>query len=279
MEQNEAARRTKPASIHPTAIVEDGAEIGPGAVLGPYVYVGPNVTLGSGCRLHHHATVEGFTTLGKDCEVFPYACIGLKSQDLKYCGGRPGLRVGDGNVFREFCTVHAATVDGEFTVIGDRNYFLAYSHVAHDCQIGNQVIMSNNATLAGHVWVDDYAIVGGMSGVHQFCRIGVRAMIGGCSKVEKDVPPFFIVDGQPALVRGVNSVGLQRAGFAEDRIALIKTAYKLLYRQGLNRSQALAKLAEHPQAELEEIRAFLDFAAKSQRGFAPAFRSPSAGGV
>lgn len=266
MQQSQVIQK-KPLRIHPTAIVEDGAVIGPGSVIGPYAFVGCDVTLGADSLLHHHATVEGFTTLGKNCEVFPYACIGLKSQDLKYRGGQPGLRVGDRNVFREFCTVHAATSDGEFTTVGDNSYFLAYSHVAHDCQIGNGVIMSNNATLAGHVWVEDHVIIGGMTGVHQFCRIGSRAMIGGCSKVEKDVPPFLIADGQPALIRGVNVIGLQRNAFPEERIALIKFAYRLLYRDGLNRAQALEKLAAHPQATTPELRAFLDFAAKSERGF------------
>lgn len=259
----------KPPAIHPTAIVEEGASIGPGTVIGPYAFVGAEVSLGAGCKLHHHATVEGFTTLGHDCEVFPYACVGLKSQDLKYRGGRPGLQVGHSNVFREFCTIHAATLDGTFTVVGDRNHFLAYCHVAHDCQVGSGVIMSNNATLAGHVWVEDHAIVGGLSGVHQFCRVGTRAMIGGCSKVEKDIPPFLIGDGQPAAIRGVNTIGLQRAKFSEERTALIKAAYRLLYRDRLNRTQALEKLAAHPQANAPEIQAFLDFAAKSERGFAP----------
>lgn len=271
-EQDQTAE--SPPSIHPTAVVEKGARIGGGTTIGAYAYVGPEVSLGPGCMLHHHATVEGFTVLGAKCEVFPYACVGLKSQDLKYRGGRPGLRVGEGNVFREFCTVHAATNDGEFTVIGDGNYFLAYSHVAHDCRIGNRVIMSNNATLAGHVWVDDFVIVGGMSGVHQFCRLGARAMIGGCSKVEKDVPPFLIGDGQPALIRGLNIVGLQRASFTGEQIARIKAAYKALYREGLNRTQALKKLEAHPEADSPEIRAFLDFGAKSERGFAPGPRHP-----
>lgn len=268
MQRKQAAEPTREPHIHPTAIIEDGAQVGPGSVVGAYAYVGPEVTLGPGCHLHHHATVEGFTVLGRSCEVFPYACVGLKSQDLKYQGGSPGLRVGDENVFREFCTIHAATVDREFTVIGDRCYFLAYTHVAHDCQIGNNVIMSNNATLAGHVQVEDSVVLGGMAGVHQFCRIGARAMIGGCSKVEKDVPPFLIVDGQPALVRGINLIGLQRANFSEDQLSRIKAAYRLLYREGLNRSQALEKLAQHPQAAQPDIQAFLDFAAKSERGFA-----------
>jgi UDP-N-acetylglucosamine acyltransferase len=260
------------ARIHPTAIIEEGARLGPDVVVGAYAYVGPEVTLGAGTRLHHHATVEGFTILGERCEVFPYACVGLKTQDLKYAGGRPGLRVGNRNTFREFCTVHAATADGDFTVIGDDCLFLAYTHVAHDCEVGNRVIMSNNATLAGHVRVEDFVIIGGLSGVHQFCRIGTRAMIGGCAKVEKDIPPFLICDGHPAAVHGVNLIGLQRAGFTEGQVGLIKQGYRVLFREGLNRTQALERLKAHPQSDSPEIRAFLDFAEKSQRGFAPGAR-------
>src|SRR5690625_1729745 len=169
-------RENPKSKIDPRAIVEEGAKIGNGCIIGAYAFVGSEVTLGDGCHLHHHATVEGFTTLGKNCEVFPYACVGLKTQDLKYQGGKPGLKVGDKNIFREFCTIHTATNDGDFTIIGDQSYFLAYSHVAHDCIVGNRVIMSNNATLAGHVEVGDFAILGGMAGVHQFCRVGTRAM-------------------------------------------------------------------------------------------------------
>lgn len=263
------AEDDRPVRIHPTAVVEEGARLGAGVTVGAYAYVGAEVVLGPDCRLHHHATVDGFSVLGRECEVFPYACVGLKSQDLKHRGGRPGLRVGSGNVFREFCTIHAATSDGEFTVIGNRCHFLAYSHVAHDCQVGDGVMMSNNATLAGHVRVDDHAIIGGLTGIHQFCQVGTRAMVGGCSKLVKDVPPFLIADGNPAFVRGINLVGLQRAGYPEETIALIKQIYRLIYRKGMNRSQALKELATHPQSDSDEVRAFLNFAEKSERGFTP----------
>lgn len=268
MQKDEPTTSSQAAKIHPTAIVEEGAKIGSNCIIGPYAFVGSEVTLGDGCHLHHHATVDGFTTLGRNCELFPYACVGLKTQDLKYAGGKPGLKVGDENVFREFSTIHAATDDGDFTIIGHRNYFLAYTHVAHDCVIGNDVIMSNNATLAGHVHVEDFAILGGMAGVHQFCRIGTRTMIGGCSKVEKDIPPFFIADGQPAYVRGVNVVGLQRANYTNEQISVIKTIYRTLYRDGLNRTQALEKLATIGDGTSREIEIIRDFAAKSSRGFA-----------
>ena len=261
--------------IHPTAIVSSGATLGREVRIGPHAYVGDGVTLGDGCVLHHHATVDGFTVLGNGCEVFPHACVGLKTQDLKYKGGRPGLRVGERNVFREFCTIHAATFDGEFTVIGDGNLFLAYSHVAHDCVVGNRVILSNNATLAGHVRVDDHAIIGGLTAVHQFCRIGTRAMLGGCAKVEKDIPPYLIGDGNPAVIRGINLIGLQRAGFDEDRIRLIKEAYRILYRSGLNRTQAVERLQTHPAAGGADMAAFIEFIQSSQRGPAPGLRAPA----
>lgn len=259
-------------NIHPTAIIETGAELGEGTEIGAYAFVGADVVLGAGCRLHHHATVDGNTTLGARCEVFPYACVGLKTQDLKYRGGKPGLRVGDGTVFREFCTIHTATFDGEFTVIGDHGYFLAYSHVAHDCQIGNHVIVSNNGTLAGHVHLGDRVVIGGMAGVHQFCRIGAYVMVGGCSKVEKDVPPYLICDGQPAVVRGLNRIGLQRANFDDAAISRIKNAYRTFYREGLNRSQAAERLRASPEAASVEVRAFLAFSEASERGFAPGLR-------
>lgn len=278
MQQDQAGKPDGEPRVHPSAIVEDGAILGAGTVVGPYAYIGGEVTLGPGTKVHHHATIEGFTQLGRECEIFPYACVGMKTQDLKYRGGRPGLRAGDRNVFREFCTIHAATNDGEFTTIGDDCYFLAYTHVAHDCQLGNGIILSNNATLAGHVVVEDHAIVGGMSGVHQFCRIGTRAMIGGCSKVEKDIPPFLVADGQPALVRGVNRIGLQRAGFSEERLAVIKRIYKKLYRNGLNRAQAIEALAADAEAGDPDVSAFIRFAERSERGFARAPRHDENGG-
>lgn len=258
--------------IHPTAVVEEGAQLGAGVIIGAYAYVGGEVVLGDNCHLHHHATVEGWSTLGKNCELFPYSCVGTRTQDLKYRGGRPGLKVGDDNTFREFCTVHAATADGDFTVIGHGGLFLAYTHVAHDCIVGDKVILSNAATLAGHVQLEDFVIIGGLSGVHQFCRIGTRAMIGGCAKVEKDIPPFFMCDGHPAAVHGVNTVGLQRAGFAEESIARIKQAHRILYRSGLNRSQAMEKLAEHPEATTPELQTILVFAQNSDRGLASGIR-------
>ncbi|MGF1448824.1 MAG: acyl-ACP--UDP-N-acetylglucosamine O-acyltransferase [Opitutales bacterium] len=255
-------------TIHPTALVEPAAQLDEGVEVGPFCYVGAQVRLGRGTRLQHHSTVDGDTHLGADNDVFPYAFVGGKSQDLKYCGGRTGVRIGDRNVFREFGTVHASTQDGNDTRIGSDNVFLAYHHIAHECEVGNHCIFSNNGTLAGHVVVEDHAIVGGLSAVHQFCRIGQFAMVGGCTKVVQDVPPFMIIDGNPGEVRAVNKVGLERAGHRAEDIELARTVHKVLYRNGLNRGDALAELTAHPQAKSWVIQAVLRFAEQSTRGFA-----------
>lgn len=257
------------APIHPTAIVEPGATLGAGVEVGAYAFVGDGVVLGEGTRVHHHATVEGFTTLGAGCEIFPYACLGGKTQDLKYKGGRPGVRIGDRNVFREYVSVHAATNDGEFTVIGSDNLLLAYSHVAHDCVLGSHIIMSNYAGLAGHVIVEDHVLVSAFGGVHQFCRLGAHAMLSACSKLVQDLPPYFIADGAPATVRAINRVGLERQGFTAEQLDRVKQLYRILYRDGLNRTQALEKLAAHEQAASPEFARMLEFARQSDRGFAP----------
>ncbi|HEY5551585.1 MAG TPA: acyl-ACP--UDP-N-acetylglucosamine O-acyltransferase [Opitutaceae bacterium] len=255
-----------PTSIHPTAIVEPGAVLGVDVVVGAFAYVGSRASLGDGTVLHHHATVEGLTTLGGGCEVFPHSCVGLKTQDLKFKGGTPGTRIGDRNVFREFCTIHAATDDGDFTVIGSDNNFLAYTHVAHDCTVGNHVIMSNNATLAGHMRVGDHVVMGGFAAAHQFCRIGDHAMVGGMSKVVQDVPPFVIADGNPAVVRSINRIGLERSGFTTAQLEAVKAAYRIYYRDGLNRTQALETLRAHASADAAEFKLFIGFIESSERG-------------
>jgi UDP-N-acetylglucosamine acyltransferase len=257
------------ASIHPTAIVGPGAQLGADVEVGAYAFVGAGVQLGDGCVVHHHATVDGLTTLGPACELFPYACVGLKTQDLKYRGGRPGLRAGARNVFREFVTVHTATEDGDFTVIGSDNHFLAYTHVAHDCVLGSHIVASNNATMAGHVHVGDHVVIGGFGGIHQFCRIGRHAMISACAKVVKDVPPFMLADGTQAEIRGLNRIGLERAGFSSEQLERVKAAYKVLYRAGLNRSQALAELSARADAHSAELAELIAFAQASERGLSP----------
>ena len=255
------------AKIHPTAVIDSHAEIAGGCEIGPYCTVGANVKLGETCRLHSHVILDGLTTVGSRCEFFPFACIGLKTQDLKFAGGKCHLEIGSDNIFREHVTVHTATGDGLYTRIGSHNNFLAYSHVAHDCVVGNHVIFSNVGTLAGHVIVEDHAVVGGLAAVHQFCRIGTMAIIGGCSKVVQDVPPYMMADGNPAETRGVNKVGLERNGVPEDVHRALREAFKILCRSGLTVSNALDKIqAELPQSK--ELDHFIDFCRKSERGIA-----------
>lgn len=255
--------------IHPSALVDPSAQLGVDVEVGAFAYVGAGVVIGDRCRLHHHASVEGFTHVGADCELFPFVSIGARTQDLKFRGGSPGVRIGSRNIFREYVSVHAATEDGDFTVIGDDNAILAYSHVAHDCRLASHIVMSNSISLAGHVVVEDHVTFGGVSGVHQFCRIGAYAMVSAYAKVVQDVAPFFIADGQPAVHRAFNKVGLERKGFTTDQIERVKQVFRTLFREGLNRSQALEKLAQHPSASSEEFQRMIVFARASERGLAP----------
>ena len=228
--------------IHPTALIDPGAEIAAGVSVGPYCVIGEGVSLGEGCVLHNNVTLTGPAVVGARNTFFTGACIGGITQDLKYAGEPTHLEIGDDNVFRECTTVNRGTLPGAKTVIGHHNLFLSYCHIAHDCIVGNHVIFSNNGTLAGHVIVEDYVILGGLTAVHQFCRLGQHAITGGCSKIVQDVPPFMIVDGNPAAVRGVNVVGLQRHGFDETAIRPLKEAYKALFMRGNNITESLAEL-------------------------------------
>lgn len=252
-------------TIHPTAVVHPNAKIGEGCQIGPYCIIGEHVTMGADCKLHSHVVIDGHTTLGSGNEIFPFASIGLKTQDLKWKGGTTWTRIGDKNTFREYVTVHSATSDGDATVIGSENNILAYCHIAHDCQLGNHIVMSNVGTLAGHVTVEDHAIIGGLAAVHQFCRIGTMAIIGGCSKVVQDVPPYMLADGNPAETRTVNKVGMERNGVTEEAQGAMKQAYKIIFRDGLTISNALVRIeAELPK--LPEVLHLLQFARSSERG-------------
>lgn len=253
---------------HPTAIIEKGARLDEGVTIGAYAYIGADVTLGKGSIVHHHATVDGHTTLGEHNEVWPYAYVGGKTHDLKFKGGKPGLKIGNHNVFREYTTIHCGTNDGEDTILGDHNVILAYSHIAHDCIVGNHLVMSSHAALAGHVVVGNHVVIGWSAGTHQFCRLGDFAMVGACSKLVQDVPPMMIADGNPATVRALNKVGLERQGWSEADLGLARMAFKVLYKEGLNRSQALERLSQHPQSEAAAIQALIRFAAESTRGWA-----------
>ena len=251
--------------VHPTAVVHPRAELGEGSEVGPYCVIGEHVRLGRGCKLHSHIVIDGHTTLGDGNEVFPFASIGLKTQDLKWKGGLTRTVIGDHNTFREYVTIHSATSDGETTTVGSRNHILAYCHLAHNVTLGNHVIMSNVATLAGHVTVGDHAVIGGLAAVHQFCRIGKMAIIGGCSKVVQDVPPFMLADGNPAETRTINKVGLERNGVSEDAQSALKQAYKILFRDGLTLTNGLARIeAELPRGP--ELLHLVEFIRSTERG-------------
>jgi UDP-N-acetylglucosamine acyltransferase len=254
--------------IHPAAIIEPGAELDEGVHVGAYAYIGAHVRIASGTHVMHHATVDGATTLGHDNEVHPYAYVGGKTHDKKYTGGIQRLEVGNGNIFREFTTVHCATSEDLVTRLGDHNLILAYSHIAHECQVGNHLVMSSHAALGGHVIVGDHVNIAWGSGLHQFVRIGDHAMVGASSKTVQDVPPFCICDGNPATVRTINKIGLERAGYSSDEIALARRIYKLFYKDGLNRSQAIEQLQSSEDAVHPMARTFLDFAQSSERGLA-----------
>ncbi|HWD18899.1 MAG TPA: acyl-ACP--UDP-N-acetylglucosamine O-acyltransferase [Verrucomicrobiae bacterium] len=247
------------------AVIHPRAQIGRNCVIGPFCVIGENVVLGDGCRLHSHVVIDGHTTLGNDNEIFPFASIGLKTQDLKWKGGITRTAIGHRNTFREYVTIHSATSDGETTVVGSDNHILAYCHLAHNVQVGNHVIMSNVATLAGHVTVEDRAVIGGLAAVHQFCRIGAMSIIGGCSKVVQDVPPYMMADGNPAHVRTINKVGLERNGLAPEAQESLRKAYKILFRERLTIPNALAKIeAELPPAA--ELKHLVTFVRASERG-------------
>lgn len=253
------------AKIHPTAVIDPRAAIGEGCEIGPYCVIGPEVELGADCWLQHHVSVSGPSRIGRGNRFFAFGSIGQQTQDLKYAGEPTHLAIGDGNCFREFVTVHRGTAPGSLTRIGSGGNFLAYSHIAHDCIVGDGVIFSNNGTLAGHVEVGDYAVIGGLTAVHQFCRIGRHALTGGCSKIVQDVPPFLIADGNPAKVRSYNKVGLERHGFSDDAMRAIKEAYRLIYRSELNLQQAVEQIRQEvpPGPEVAQL---LDFIANSPRG-------------
>jgi UDP-N-acetylglucosamine acyltransferase len=256
------------ATIHPTAIVDTQTQLDDDVVVGPYAIIGPDVKVGSGTVIQAHAYIGGHTTIGRRCEIFPFACVGMKSQDLKYKDGDiTYVEVGDQTVLREFSTVHLGTKPGEVTRVGNRCLIMAYCHIAHGCQVGNEVIMSNVATLAGEVKVEDFAVLGGMAGVHQFCRVGTYAMVGGASKIRQDCPPYMVIDasGPDVRVVGVNAVGLQRRGFPADVRNALKDAYKLIYREGLNRTQSLERI-KYEVPDIPEVRNLIEFYQKSERG-------------
>lgn len=252
--------------IHATALVDPAAELADDVQVGPYSVIGPDVTIGRGTVIGPHVVLRGPTTLGEQNQVFQFASIGDAPQDKKYAGEPTRLVIGDRNTIREGCTINRGTVQDEgITRVGDDNWIMAYVHIAHDCVVGNQVILANNASLAGHVHVADQAILGGFSGVHQFCRIGAHSFIGGFSAITRDVPPYVMVSGVPPEPRGINLEGLRRRGYGPEKIRALKEAYRLLYRAGLRlaeaRDQIAALAGEHP--ELGLIVEFIDRSERS----------------
>ncbi|MCU0812916.1 MAG: acyl-ACP--UDP-N-acetylglucosamine O-acyltransferase [Burkholderiaceae bacterium] len=260
------------ARIHPTAIVDPAAELADSVEVGAYALVGPHVRIDEGTSIGAHCVVQGRTTIGRDNRIHPFCSLGGVPQDKKYAGEPTELVIGDRNTIREFCTFNLGTAqDAGVTRLGDDNWVMAYVHLAHDCQVGSHTILANNATLAGHVHLGDWAIVGGLTGIHQFCRVGAHAMLGFASAVSQDVPPFMLVDGNPLAVRGVNVEGLRRRGFGPERIGAVRQMHRLLYRQGRTLEQAreaIAALADEVPQAADDVALMGDFLAQSRRGIA-----------
>ncbi|GAB6182856.1 acyl-ACP--UDP-N-acetylglucosamine O-acyltransferase [Thermodesulfovibrio hydrogeniphilus] len=254
------------SNIHKSAIVSPKAEIGDDVIIGPYCIVGDNVKIGKGSKLISHVQIEGITEIGENCQIFPFATIGFPPQDLKYKGEPTGVKIGNNNIIREYVTVHRASVSGDgWTVIGDNNFIMAYVHIAHDCKIGNSVIMANLATLAGHVIVEDYVFIGGLVAVHQFTRIGAHAMVGGFSGIGQDIPPYTMASGTRAKLYGLNKVGLKRRGFSDETIDILNKAYRILFRSKLSLKEAIEKIKEDlPQ--IPEIKHLIEFIEANKRG-------------
>ncbi|MDR3390899.1 MAG: acyl-ACP--UDP-N-acetylglucosamine O-acyltransferase [Sulfuriferula sp.] len=252
--------------IHETAIIHPGAQLGMNVSVGPYSIIGEHVQIGDGTTVAAHVVINGHTSIGCDNRIFQFCSLGEIPQDKKYAGEPTRLEIGDRNVIREFCTFNLGTVqDAGATRVGNDNWIMAYVHLAHDCQVANNTIFANNASLAGHVHVGDYAILGGFTGVHQFCKIGAHVMTGISSVVFKDIPPYVMAAGQPAAPHGINSEGLKRRGFSPAALTGLKRAYKTLYREGLSFGEAQAKLALLA-AEVPEVALMSDFLTQSDRG-------------
>ena len=255
--------------IHATAIIAPGAELDPTVSVGPYAVIGEHVKIGAGTTVGPHAVIEGHTEIGCDNHIFQFASVGAIPQDLKFAGEVSYLKIGDRNRIREFVTIHLGTEDGGgITTIGNDNLFMAYAHVAHDCIVKNHVILANAATLAGHVEVDDFAILGGLSAVHQFARVGCHVMASGGSMIGQDIVPYAIVQGDRAKVVGLNLVGLKRRGFSSEALSNIKKMYKLVFRANLKLEEAVAQIEEQFDSAAPEVATYLDFLKKSERGLA-----------
>ena len=255
-----------PTSVHPSSVVHSGARLADGVTIGPYCIIKDDVEIGAGSRLESHVVVEPGARIGRECEIWPGTVIGAPPQDHKYRGERTFVILGDKNVIRECVTLHRSVGEGKATLIGDGNWFMAYAHVGHNCEIGNGNTISSYVGLSGHVSVEDNVVLGGMVGVHQYSRIGKLAMVGGMSKINQDIPPFMLADGLPARVLELNRIGLKRQGVSPNVRSALRQAYKLLYRSNLNRSEALERIEEElePSPELEYL---MDFMHGISRGY------------
>ena len=258
------------AQIHPTALVDPKAELAADVSVGPYAVIGPGVRIGAGSSIGAHCVVEGQTTIGRNNRIFQFCSLGAAPQDKKYAGEPTQLVIGDGNTIREFCTFNTGTVqDAGVTRIGDDNWIMAYVHVAHDCVLGSHIILANAVQLAGHVHLGDWVFLGGLSGVHQFVRVGPHAMTGFQTRLSQDLPPFVTAAGNPAEAQGINQEGLRRRGYTPERIAVVKQMHRTLYRKGLTLAQAKDELAalQGTAADAEaDVRLMLDFLANAERG-------------
>jgi len=257
--------------IHPSAIISSKAKIEPGVTIGAYSIVGDKVSIGADTVVGAHCVIEGNTTIGKGCEFFTGAVVGSRPQDLKFKGEDVFLEIGNNNIIREYCTLNPGTGQGGKTIVGDNNLLMAYSHIAHDCRVGSGCVLANNCTLAGHVTIEDKAVVGGIVAIHQFVRVGMLSIIGGCSKVVQDIPPFSTCDGHPARVYGLNLIGLRRKGISHESIKQIDQAFKLIFNSGLSAKHAVLKV-EKELTGSEEINYLVNFIKSSERGLARSCR-------
>jgi UDP-N-acetylglucosamine acyltransferase len=253
--------------IHPTAIIDPTAEIAKGVEIGPYSVIEKGVSIGEGTKVGPHVIVREGTQIGKGCQVFQFSSIGEAPQAFAYRGEKTSLLVGDYNIVRENVTLHRGTVmGGGKTTIGSHNYFMAYSHVAHDCHIGNHVVLANGATLAGHILIENYAIIGGLSAIHQFCRVGTHAFVSGLTGVSLDIPPYMLASGSRAKLFGLNTVGLKRHQFSEVSMRALKKVYRIIFRSGLTLEKALEKVKEDEISQGPEVQHLIHFIQQSKRG-------------
>jgi len=252
--------------IHETALINSGAEIDSNVDIGAYSIIGDNVFIGSGTVIGPHVVIDPFTTIGRNCRIFQYAALGTVPQSLKFEGEKTYVKIGNGTIIREFVTIHRGTgFGGGITEVGEENFLMAYTHIAHDCRVGRKVVMANSATLAGHITIGDHATIGGLVAVHQFVKIGEYAFVGGKSAVVKDVPPYVIAAGDRAELHGLNSVGLKRHGFSPTTLSLLKKTYRIIFRIGLTTNEAIERVRAEVE-QIPEVVNFIDFIRSSQRG-------------